>query len=241
MSYYRDGAVDPQFARLMVTLAEALGTKLTEARIRIYARLLSDIPYDQLRGAFTRCANEDEFFPTPGRLRRFVAPTEDDAALVAWSALGRAAEEAGAYTSVEVEDGAAAEALLAVFGSWQAYCETDDGPGLALKRQEFLAHYRQAVRDGARRTARRLPGMCEVSGQYPATAELASRVWVARIGTGGTVAVRRDAQAALTEGEHGRRERIALPEGGVAEDGEGAGRPAGDAGEAGGPGDGGGS
>ena len=130
--------------------------------------------------------------------------------------LGRAVEAFGAYQSIELEDGAAAEALLAVFGSWPSFCEMEEGPALALKRQEFMAAYRQAVR---RKTeARRLPGICESDGTYPG-AELALRVWKGRIGRDGRVMVARDA-GRLAGGDDGEK-RTALPEAGTKGTGEG--------------------
>jgi hypothetical protein len=220
MTYYRDGAVDPQFAKLMLTLAEALGAKLTESRIRIYARLLGDVPYEQLRVAFTRAANEEEsgFLPTVGKLRRYISPSEDDAVVLAWTALAGAAETVGAWQSIEVEDGAAAEALLAAFGSWQAYCETEHGPALALKRQEFFAAYRQAVRTGAgRRPWKRLPGASEASGQAHAAG--GRHTWAARLTAHGLVEAVRDTPRLSGGGTDGR---AALPEGRDTQGREGA-------------------
>ena len=213
----RDGAVDPQFAKLMLALAEVLGVVLTEQRHRFYARLLSDVPLDQLRVAFGRAANSCRggCFPSPGELRAFIGPAEGDAALLAWAALSRAVTDVGAYASVDVEDGATAEALVNVFSSWPELCSYDDGPALALKRQEFLAAFRQAQRMGAK--GRRLPGSCEASGSYP-TGEAAGALWAGRITASGQVLTGRD-QRQLTEGDHG--ERAALPEAGATKTGEG--------------------
>lgn len=209
--------MDQQFARMMVTLAEVLGVTLTEARIRFYAKLLADVPADRLRSAFGRAANtcRGGCFPSPGELRAFIGPAEGDAALLAWTALGRAAEGVGAYTSLEVEDGAAAEALLAVFGSWPAFCAEDEGPGLALKRQEFMAAYRQAAR--VQRQRQRLAGICEAGGGYPGGGDV-KPLWVGQIAEDGRVTLVRE-QGRLGGGAHG--ERAALPEAGAAESGQG--------------------
>jgi hypothetical protein len=191
VSHYVNGAATPEFAQLMVTLAEARASKVTELQIRIYAKMLSDVPLDLLRVAFHRAANEisNSFFPSIGQIRRFIGPTEDDAALLAWSALSIAVEEAGSYMSVEVDDACAAVAIKSVFGGWPAFCATDDGPALALKRQEFLAAYRHARRGvaGAVGLPVRLPGLCEQSGHY---ARVPSVV-VARI-TDGTLQIGRE-------------------------------------------------
>ena len=206
MSYLIDGAVDEEFARLMVVVAAATNTQLTEARIRAYAQDLGDVPFEALKVAFLKARRETNFFPSLAEIRRQIGPSADDAALIAWTALGNAASAAGAYASIEVEDGAAAEALLAVFGSWPEFCELKEGPALALKRQEFLAFYRSARRTNAAR--RRLPGLCEASGSYPGDG-LESRVFAATILRDGKVVPHRDRarelraadQRALGEGE----------------------------------------
>lgn len=185
--HIKDGGVDASFAEMMTKLAAAWGTLLTEARIRIYAKALGDVEFRIVAAAASRSIRELKYFPTVSELRSFIAPSTDDSALIAWTAFGKAAETVGAYVSVDVDDGAAAFALAAVFGSWSAFCATEDGPGLALKRQEFMAAYRNAAR--TRRGPARLAGLCESSGTYP-TGKLAPLVWAARITDGAVAATR---------------------------------------------------
>ena len=148
MTYYVDGAATPEFADACVKLAEVLGTKVTEEQIRLHAQLFSGVSWDDLMRGFGRAARELDkgFYPPPGAILRFVRANEDDAALLAWTTLGQAVSSSGAWQDVFVEDAAAAHALLTVFGSWSEFCRTDEGPGLALKRQEFMAAYRQFSR-----------------------------------------------------------------------------------------------
>jgi hypothetical protein len=186
--------VDPEFAQLLLLLAEACGARLSETRIRTYALLLQDVGVEALRKAVYRCARErdqrylpadpDLRLPTVAEIRTFVAPSEGDAALIAWSALAQAASSIGAYASLELEDTCAAEALLQVFGSWPAYCGTENGPTMATKRQEFLAVYREVRRRGATMPVGWMQGLCEQSGgarrPLPGT-------WVGRISARGVV------------------------------------------------------
>lgn len=151
-------------SKLFSGLCEAYGYKPTARRVAIYARALSDLSYEELRDALTRVVRESKYFPSVAEIRSHVEPATDDAALVAWSAAQRASETAGAYRTVTFEDGAAAEALVAVFGSWSQFCEQND-IALATKQKEFIAAYRQARRRGET-SERRLPGICEASGQY---------------------------------------------------------------------------
>jgi hypothetical protein len=202
MRFHTDehGNVLPRFAELMVKLAGAWGTRLDEVRIRVYALALGDVPFDDVQRACGQAIKESRYFPSVAELRACVAPSGEDAGLIAWTALWQAAATVGAYVSIVVEDGAAAEALETVFGSWAVFCETDDGPGLGARRQEFLAAYR-----AARRRAR---GPVRLIGLLPAVPDaLAGHVWVARI-AGARVTVERGGQRQLCGAE-----RAALPAG----------------------------
>lgn len=165
--------VDPAFAKFMVALAEAYPTvKLREGTIRMYFRALKDIPLPALKRAAERALKESDFFPSIALLRRGVEPTSDDAAVLQWTELIQAASSVGAYASVNVEDPCTARALVMVFGGWPQFCEVaGDNPATALKRQEFLAAYRDARRREQQEvTPIRLVGLCErgVVGRIPA-------------------------------------------------------------------------
>lgn len=190
MSYYRDGVVDEQFAVACGVLAEALGARVSEEQIRIHANLLGDVPWEKMRVAFRAAASELErgFYPTPGQLRRFVEPNVDDAAVLAWASLERAAETVGAWASLEVSDPLAAEALRVAFGSWPQFCAFEDGPARSIKRQEFLAAYR----DSARRPHPDHPVV--LIGLCPPHPEAVGVTWQGRIGSGGVSTVERTRQ-----------------------------------------------
>jgi len=174
------------FAALMVSLAEAYPNfRLREGTVRVYADGLQDIAPEAVDKAMRRAVRECAFFPTVAELRRFVEPTTDDAALMAWSGFQRAAEIVGAYASVNVDDGAAAVALMNVFGGWTQYCELE-GQAVGARRQEFVAAYREARRRGEQRSTR-LAGLLEVDGHYDA-----AKSWSGRVRTDGSVRVERD-------------------------------------------------
>ena len=177
-----------QFANIMTGLCEAYGHKPSARRIAIYRRALSDLSYDQLRDACVRVVRESTFFPAVADIRKYVEPATDEAGLIGWSALQRAAESVGAYKSLLVEDESLGQAVVAVFGSWPAFCQQTDIE-LATKRHEFAAAYKQARRGGV--GVRRLKGLCELSGQY----EISNSVWAGLLSASGAVENVRDAEA----------------------------------------------
>jgi hypothetical protein len=192
IEYIKNGAVTREFAALMVWLAEATQTQLTEGRIRSYAQEFVGVEFSTLKRAFELSRSECRFFPSIPEIRHHLHPNTEDAALLAWSQFNQAVSSVGAYMSVEVEDTCAAAALVAVFGGWPQFCDIPDGPALTLKRQEFFAAYRNARRDsrsGAKPA--RLSGICESSGQYALT----EHVWVGRISLSGNVETRRDVRS----------------------------------------------
>lgn len=160
------GHVTDEFAKLMVQLSSAYASmsgKLSEAMIRVYAVGLGDLTYEQVRTAVGVLLRESTFWPSVADIRRIALGGSEDAAILAWVGLRRAAEEVGSWVSLEAEDGAVAEALAAVFGSWPEFCRLVEGPELHVRRQEFLAAYR-AARSRSRGPAR-IAGLCESTGQ----------------------------------------------------------------------------
>lgn len=172
----KHGNVVEWFAKVIFETAEACGIKITEARVRVYAADLGDLERPQVEAAFRRCRRDGSgFFPSVAELRRQVVATPDDRALLAWNAMEQAAAKCGAYQSVEFEDPVAAAALLHVFGSWPQWCEQETGPDLLVKRQQFLAAYREMRRQApADAPPVRLSGLLESGGNYQRRPELAA-------------------------------------------------------------------
>ena len=187
-------------AQYLVTLAAGYpAVRLSEAQCAVYMDALSDLSPEQLNQACQRAIRECKFFPSVAELRMFVAPGTDDAAVLAWTALNRAARVVGAYQSLQCEDWCAAEALTQVFGGWAAFCQHDDGPAYGQKRTEFLVAYRNARRrPSASRWTVSLPGLCEAACRgLPGGA----RHWTGRLTADGRVMSSLPEINRLTEGE----------------------------------------
>lgn len=215
--HVHDGVVDAAFATVLGGLSAAYGGgKLSGDMIRIYALALSDVPLDEVRRACSRAVRDCKYMPSVAELRAYTVAPAEDAALIAWTSFCQAAETAGAWASVIVDDGIAAAALAAVYGGWPSFCaQSDDGPSLTLHRQEFLAMYRQLRRHQLTRVGGfRLPGLCEAGG--PALGALATATCVWRITTEGAIESRRD-QPGLPSGH----QQVALPQGTDAQAAEG--------------------
>lgn len=207
------GDVEPEFARMVGGLAEAFGQTVTAMRIKLYAKALEDLPLADVRAACARALRECRFFPSAAELRGHVEPSVDDAALLAWVGFQRAAGRLGSYNSVAVDDGAAASALVSVFGGWPEYCALTD-VAVAAQRQAFMAAYRAARRGGTAPAL--LPGTLEPSS------------WMATY--------RLDAQGKVSLLEGQAYGQIGTGEAREAEHGDGAAQAGGGEGEGGGEG-----
>lgn len=202
MTEQADREYERQFDRLIYGLCEAYAQKPTAARVKLYARALSDLSIDELRSACLRVVKESKFFPTVAELRSHVEPATDDAALLGWSALQQAAGQVGGYSSLVLEDGAAGAALVAVYGSWPEFCDQTD-VAIAVRQKEFFAAYRQARR-GQHGGILRLSGRCEASGNYADPSQLGS-VWVGMVSASGDVKLMRDLEAEKLLADRPRR------------------------------------
>lgn len=184
-----DGHVAEWFAVLLFEAAEAAGTKITEARVRIYAAELGDLAPAEIVAAVRRLRREGSgFFPQIVEIRRAILGSPDDAAILAWTGLEHAATAIGAWQPCLIDDPAAALAVQRVFGSWPALCGTERGPAWLVKRQEFLAAYRDARRmEAAAPAPVRFAGLV---GETPT-----ARAWAGRLLIDGRVEYVADVQA----------------------------------------------
>jgi hypothetical protein len=179
-----DGRVTPEFGAEMARLyASRPSARPDSTTTRAYADLLGDLDIETVARAMRLAALTvpGTFLPGVPEIRQFAAPSLSDAPMLAWTLLQRAAEDVGAYVSLQVDDACAAFALVTVFGSWPEFCAQEDGAGMAARRHEFAAAYREAVRMPPESLpSTRLAGLCEQSGNYP-QATLGGHVWRADV------------------------------------------------------------
>ncbi len=150
-----------EFSARLTEIAELYEAELSESKILLYFQALEDIDLDFVLGGLVGCAKICRFFPKPVEIRSLVLGNDEDHAELAWLEYKRQAREFGGYSSPDFADGALAQALVAVFGSWEAACWEDFTPEMwVAKRKEFGRVYRvmRARGDGE---ARRLVGFFE--------------------------------------------------------------------------------
>ncbi len=149
------------FSARLVELGELFDAKLSESKQLLYFQALSDLPLELVTDAVIQAARACKFFPKPVELRALVLGDDEDRAELAWLEYKRLARSCGGYGSPTFTDPALADALVAVFGSWEGACWSDFSPEMwSSKRKEFGRVYR-AMRSRNETVPKQLPGFFE--------------------------------------------------------------------------------
>lgn len=144
----------PKFFAELLALAEAVDAELTDRRMEIYWRVLEDYDLATVQAALTQAMRRKWFkFPQPGEIIELIDGSGDDRAEQAWQRLHETASRYGGNLSLICEDQAIAQAVRLVFREWPEVGmlpdpTSDQAPAYHVKRREFLAAYRTAVREG---------------------------------------------------------------------------------------------
>lgn len=151
---------DP-FVERLVGLGELFDKTLSASQQLLYFEALRDLDLAVVIPAMTQAARECKFFPKPIELRTLAVGDDAVHAEDAWQIYKRMAVEIGGYVSPMFGDAAFADALVAVFGSWEQACWIDLSPEMwASKRKEFDRVYR-ILRQRGVHGHRKLAGFCE--------------------------------------------------------------------------------
>jgi len=161
-----DGFVDR-----LVPLAEIYNAPLSAAAQLLYFDALKDLPADAVIRALDACLRTCTFMPKPAEIRQRAVGGDDPETAIerAWLEYRHLARTVGGYGSPQIADGALADAIVAIFGSWEAACWTDLTPEMvASKRKEFDRVYR-VMRERGDTGPRVLAGYCDRrNGNTPA-------------------------------------------------------------------------
>lgn len=137
------------FAELLLAIGETYGEPVSEARLEIYFRALSDIPFDAISRAADAHVRGSKFFPRPAELREAFEGNAEDRAEMAWGALLRLVRCYG-YIGVdgkgkppEFPDEVTRRAAYELYGSWTLLCERlpSQGPEFLGAAKQFKAAY----------------------------------------------------------------------------------------------------
>lgn len=174
------------FFQRLAALSELLdrpGAVFSETKAELYFEALRDLPLEAVIAGLNAAVRSCTFMPKPAEIRALVVGDDEDQAEIAWLDYKQQAKQIGGYGSPTLEP-ALADALVAVFGSWEAACWTDFTPEMwAAKRKEFGRVYR-AMRQRGQSEPKALPGFFErenalhgypaslPTAQYPALAEV---------------------------------------------------------------------
>ena len=155
------GSDETPFVQRLVILAELFSKPLSPAVQVLYFEALQDLDLAVVMTAMHAATRTCTFMPKPAELRALACGDDEDAAERAWLEYKRLARAIGGYDSPVVDDPALADALVAIFGSWEAACWTDLTPEMwANKRKEFGRVYR-AMRHRPMTAPRKLLGFVE--------------------------------------------------------------------------------
>lgn len=149
------------FTERLIALGEFFDATLTPMRQAMYFEALRDLPLSLVIRGLNESLRVCTFMPKPAEIRKLVVGDDDSTAELAWQDYKRIAKQAGGYQSPVFEDPALADALVAVFGSWEAACWSDFSPEMwSSKRKEFGRVYR-AMRTRGEMAAKQLPGFID--------------------------------------------------------------------------------
>lgn len=128
---------------LLSELFNGAGAVFSEAKATLYFEALRDLPLASVVRGLNEAVKVCTFMPKPAEIRKLVVGDDEDTAELAWLEFKRLARDAGGYASPTFSDPALADAIVAVFGSWEAACWSDFSPEMwSSKRKEFGRVYR---------------------------------------------------------------------------------------------------
>lgn len=148
------------FTQRLNILGELFEKQLSPAVKALYFDTLRDLPLDAVLTALDCAARTCTFFPKPAEVRALIAGDSELETERAWQLFRATITRVGGYGSPTFEDAAIADAVVAMFGSWEEACWADFSPEMwASKRKEFGRVY-ALMRAEGRQGSRTLDGYC---------------------------------------------------------------------------------
>ena len=155
-----------KFSEYMSILGEIVGNPSTDSRIKIYWKILSKYPAEQVFAGFERLLVKPKLlkFPVPGDIiEQFTVDAETEA-LKAWNKARYGIRKAGYMNSVKFDD-PVIHNVIHSFGGWKKFCSLDEREERFF-RPQFLKAYALFVKSKQQNKLPKipyLPGEAEIS------------------------------------------------------------------------------
>lgn len=135
-----------EFATLLLGLGETYGEPVSDPRMEVYFRALSDLDLGDIREAANLHVRTSKFFPKPAELREAIDGSADDRAEFAWTEMQRLVRAYGYYREPPADawsDEAARRAAYDLYGGWKALCSNlpAQGPEMLGTAKLFKSSY----------------------------------------------------------------------------------------------------
>ena len=143
------------FAELMLAVGEFYGEAVSDVRLELFFRALSDLPFDSVKAAASAHLRVSRFFPKPVELREAIEGPVEDRAEIAWAAVQSLVRRHGYYANpadIAWPDETTHHAAMKLYGGWKALCEylPASGPEMLGTAKLFKSHYAAVSRQAER-------------------------------------------------------------------------------------------
>lgn len=154
----------PNFAKLMMLMAELYNKKMSKAFFQFYWEKLQRFDYADVEAAInlhTDDGDVGQYVFKPCDVTRYVDGTLETQALRAYSKVESAIRHLGSYTSVAFDD-PRIHAVICDMGGWVKYCCCKESQ-LGFQQNEFIKRYRGYAQGKLSRYPSYLRGIAEHS------------------------------------------------------------------------------
>ncbi len=126
---------------------ETAGTQLSAAAIELIVNALADVPFDALKRAASRAVLEENFRPSPAKLRELAGvPQAPQRSLMAWEAVLHAIRKHGGHSAVDFDP--ITNAVIRTLGGWEWLTGLPAEQLHKFEARKFREHYERFAATG---------------------------------------------------------------------------------------------
>ena len=162
-----------KFTFAMAGLEENFDSECSNAKVKLYFTMLSDISVEQVESAIQNILRESVYskFPTIGAIRQAALGSTDERAVLAWRKVFRAVQCVGQYRSIHFDE-PVIHSVIQLMGGWENLCLMEQKE-VQWKEKEFTNLYKSLQGKNIRHPEY-LFGICELQNMqkgYPEAIE----------------------------------------------------------------------